>query len=92
MQQLQDGAWRTEYLFTLDPHELGDYAPMCDWQQTSPDSSFTKKRVCSVATPDGRVTLTADKLIVTTAGVREERDVGAEEWEEVLRERFGITP
>lgn len=90
MQQLREGAWSTEYLFTLDPHELSDYAPMCDWQQTSPESSFTKKRVCSVATPDGRITLTADKLIVTTGGVREERDVAAEEWEGVLRERFGI--
>ncbi len=87
----ENGDWRTEYLFTLDPHELDEYAPMCDWQQTSPESSFTKKWVCSVATPDGRITLTRDRLIVTKGSAREEREVGAEEWEGVLRERFGFT-
>ena len=92
MQELQEGELRTEYLFTLDPHELGEYAPMCEWQQTSPESSFIKKWVCSVATPDGRITLTNDKLIVTRGGVREERDVPREEWEGVLRETFGFAP
>ncbi len=27
---LRDGAWRTEYLFSLDPYDLADYAPMCE--------------------------------------------------------------
>jgi N-hydroxyarylamine O-acetyltransferase len=88
---LRDGAWRTEYLFSLDPYDLADYAPMCDWQQTAPQSPFRKKRVCTLATPEGRVTLTADRLITTRNGVREERAVSAQEWEQVLRETFGIS-
>ena len=79
-----------EYRFTLDPHELDEYAPMCDYQQYSPESSFTKKRLCTLATPDGRVTLTDAKLIVRSNGVRTETPVSAEEWESVLRQRFGI--
>lgn len=90
MQVLRDGEWFPEYHFTLDPHELSEFTPMCDFQQYSPQSSFTKKKVCSLATMDGRVTLTADKLLITRNGVKEERAVAAEEWEEVLRETFGI--
>jgi N-hydroxyarylamine O-acetyltransferase len=90
MQMLRDGEWMTEYLFTLDPHALEDYAPMCHWQQTSPESSFTKKRICSLATEWGRITLTADQLIVTRDGVRQETPVSAEEWANVLRDTFGV--
>lgn len=90
LQVLNDGAWSTEYLFTLDQHELHEYAPMCDYQQTSPASSFTKRRVCTVATEWGRITLTDKKLITTREGVREEREVAAEEWEDVLAETFGV--
>jgi N-hydroxyarylamine O-acetyltransferase len=83
---------QTEYRFTLEAHELHEFAPMCDYQQYDPRSSFTKKRVCSIATPEGRVTLTGAKLIVTRNGERTERPVAPEEWEHVLRETFGIAP
>ena len=79
-----------EYTFDLTPRELAEFAPMCAWQQSSPDSSFTKKWVCSLATRDGRITLTRDRLITTRNGVREERAVSAEEWNGVLRDTFGI--
>ena len=81
---------RTEYLFTLEPRELHEFAPMCEYQQHSPASGFTKKRVCSRATEWGRVTLSDAKLIITRDGVREEIPVAAEEWNDVLRETFGI--
>jgi N-hydroxyarylamine O-acetyltransferase len=80
----------TQYLFTLEPRVLAEFAPMLDFQQSSPESSFTKKRVCTVATADGRITLSDAKLIVTRDGVREETPVTAEEWEGVLGERFGV--
>src|SRR5688500_2767622 len=37
-QVLRDEEWCTEYLFTLIPRELHEFAPMCDFQQTSPQS------------------------------------------------------
>ena len=85
-----DDEWRLEYAFDLTPREAEDFAPMCAWQQTSPESSFTKKWVCSVATREGRITLTRDRLITTRNGVREEREVGADEWPAVLRDTFGF--
>jgi N-hydroxyarylamine O-acetyltransferase len=102
-----------EYRFTLEPHELHEFAPMCDYQQFDPRSHFTQRRICSIATPEGRITLAADvgqasacpsrgrqaeacptfaKLIVTRNGERTETPVAAEEWENVLRETFGIAP
>ena len=83
---------RTEYLFSLEPHELPEYAPMCDYQQYSPESSFTKKRVCTLATEWGRITLADAKLIITRDGVREEVPVAPDEWDRVLSESFGIQP
>jgi N-hydroxyarylamine O-acetyltransferase len=86
-----DGAWKKQYLFTLQPRDLAEFAEMCHYHQTSPDSPFTRKRVCSLATPEGRVTVTGDRLIETRNGVRDERVLqGDAEWRAVLRERFGV--
>lgn len=81
---------KLEYRFTLEPHELHEYGPMCDYQQFDPRSSFTKKRVCTLARPDGRITLADAKLIVTRHGERTETPVAPEEWDRVLFEVFGI--
>ncbi|HEX2834037.1 MAG TPA: arylamine N-acetyltransferase [Thermoanaerobaculia bacterium] len=85
-------AWALEYLFSLEPHALDEFAPMCDFQQSSPDSAFTKKRICSLATENGRVSLTDSKLIITHGEVKEEIPVPAAEWARVLEETFGIEP
>jgi N-hydroxyarylamine O-acetyltransferase len=85
-------AWKKQYAFTLQPRELSEFAGMCHYHQTSPDSHFTRKRVCSLATPEGRVTVTGYKLIETRNGIREERVLqGDEEWRTVLRDRFGVS-
>jgi N-hydroxyarylamine O-acetyltransferase len=64
---------------------------MCHYHQTSPESPFTRKRLCSLARPDGRVTLADMKLIVTRNGTREERVLrSSDEWNNLLREHFGV--
>ncbi len=86
-----DGMWTRQYRFDLRPRQLSDFAPMCVWQQTSPDSSFTQRRICSRATPDGRVTLSEMRLITKVNGQRNECTLDSEEeCQMVLRERFGI--
>src|SRR5213080_1415596 len=60
-----DGSWKPEYRFDLRPRGLDEFIPMCDYHQTSPESHFTQKRLCSLATPDGRITLSEKKFIVT---------------------------
>jgi N-hydroxyarylamine O-acetyltransferase len=87
-----DGTWKRQYSFTLTPRRLDEFAPMCHYHQTSPLSPFMRKRVCTKATPDGRITLSNQKLIVTRQGKKEERMLGSEdEWRTGLRDNFDIT-
>jgi N-hydroxyarylamine O-acetyltransferase len=87
-----DGEWKAQYRFTLQPYEYSDYEEMCRYHQTSPQSHFTRGRICSRATPDGRVTLSEMRLITTRSGERQERVLAnEEEYAAILREHFGIT-
>ena len=64
---------------------------MCQRQQTSSESIFARKAVCSLATPDGRITLSNSRLIMTTGERREEREIaGEEEYRTLLKTHFGI--
>ncbi|MBZ5656876.1 MAG: arylamine N-acetyltransferase [Acidobacteriia bacterium] len=86
-----DDKWKPAYSFTLQPRQVSDFAAMCHYQQTSPDSHFTRNRICSKATAEGRVTLSDDNLIETRNGVRNEQVVtGDQEWRALLQERFGV--
>jgi len=86
-----DGEWKAQYRFTLQPYEYSDYEEMCRYHQTSPQSHFTRGRICSMATPDGRVTLGEMRLIITRNGERQERALAnEEEYAALLRELFGI--
>jgi N-hydroxyarylamine O-acetyltransferase len=84
--------WKAQYRFTLRPHTYADYSEMCRFHQTSPQSHFTRARVCSRATPEGRVTLSEMRLITTTSdGERQERSLTSqEEYAAALCEHFGI--
>lgn len=85
-----DNAWSPQYRFDLTPHALAEYEPTCLYHQTSPQSGFTQKRTCTLATADGRVTLAEGRLITTRGGEREERPVAEEERDAVLRDVFGV--
>lgn len=86
-----DGEWKNQYRFSLQPHEYADYEARCLFQQTSPESHFTKGRVCTLATDAGRITLSELRLITTTNGEKEERVLDNEsEYAALLRDRFGI--
>ena len=91
-QQGGETGWESQYRFTTQPHVMADFADRCHFQQTSPDSHFTQQRVCSLALPDGRITLRDRRLITTLHGSRTERDLASEdEYRDVLEARFGIT-
>jgi N-hydroxyarylamine O-acetyltransferase len=83
--------WKPQYSFTLKPYQYSDYAGMCEYQQTSPLSHFTKARICSRLTPRGRITLSEMLFITTEGGDRRERPVASqEEYANILRQDFGI--
>jgi len=69
------GAWSPMYRLTLKAWQLTNFEAMCHYHQTSPDSPFTRKKICSMATPDGRVTLSGTRLLRTRNGVQTEKDI-----------------
>ena len=86
-----DGSWRLQYNFSLRPRQLSEFAGMCHYHQTSPDSHFTRNWVCSLATPNGRVTLSGMRLIITSNGRKEEQVLSTEAaWHSALHDHFGI--
>ena len=83
--------WKSLYRFTLIPRQLPDFAQRCEFQQTSPESHFTRQRICTLPTQDGRVTLSELKLIRTVGDRREERILASEdEWRSTLAGLFGV--
>ncbi len=90
----ETGAWTPGYRFADEARPLDWFAARCAWQQTSPDSHFTRKPLCSLATPTGRITLSGREWI--ESGLDGAKTVTAVEDDahaaRLLRERFGIVP
>jgi N-hydroxyarylamine O-acetyltransferase len=83
--------WRRQYDFSLRPRRLSEFSDRCRYHQTSPKSHFKRNRICSLATPDGRVTLSGLRLIVSSNGTKEERMLASDDgWRSALRDRFDI--
>jgi N-hydroxyarylamine O-acetyltransferase len=79
------------YIFYDVPRQIADYEEMSKFHQMSPESGFTKRWICSKATPDGRITVANRRLIVTGDGRREEIMLDTDdEVRRCLRNHFGI--
>jgi N-hydroxyarylamine O-acetyltransferase len=91
-QRNYDGSWERQYFFDLQPRNFpGDYESACLYHQTSPKSSFTRGGIISRATPDGRVSLEDNQLILTKNGQRSEHPIKKnEEYRVLLKEYFGV--
>ena len=91
IQRRRESVWEPIYVFSLTPRRLFEFKSMCQYHQTSPESIFTRKKLCSLARPEGRITLSNNQLVMTAGGRREEREVsGEEEHRILLKTRFGI--
>jgi N-hydroxyarylamine O-acetyltransferase len=85
--------FQPQYRFTLEPRKLADFASGCHYHQTSPDSTFTQKTVCSIALANGRITLQSDRLVTTRDGVKTETPIrDRDQWEKALKSHFGVIP
>ena len=86
------GEIERQYFFDLIPHEFpAEYEPACHYHQTSPESIFTRRRIISRLTEDGRVSLDSGRLILTKNGQRSERPFENEdEFHVLLKQYFGF--
>ena len=92
-QKNYNGSWERQYFFDLQAHHFPEeYEAACLYHQTSPASSFTRGSIISRATPDGRVSLEAGRLILTKNGQRSTHLLENEaEYHNLLQGHFGIT-
>jgi len=81
-----------QYYFDLIPHQFpAEYEATCHYHQTSPQSIFTRNRIISRLTEDGRISLDNDRLIITAHGQRQEDPLqNEEEFHELLKKHFDI--
>ena len=70
---IKDG--QPQYRIERRTRSLADFGATCWWQQTSPDSHFTRSTVCSRMTDNGRISISGRTLIRTADGIRTEEEL-----------------
>lgn len=87
-----EGPWIPQYRLDLAPRRLGEFVAMSEFHQSSPEAPFTGRRLCTLATASGRITLTDDALVRTDLrGARTEEPIAdPRAWAAALRAHFGI--
>ncbi|MVM33850.1 acetyltransferase [Spirosoma sp. HMF4905] len=92
-QRTEAGLWENVYQFTLTPQELSAFDAMCHYHQTSPASFFTRNKVCTLITEEGRITLTDHSLKRTKNGQTYEQLVTSPKvFDQLLTDYFGMNP
>jgi N-hydroxyarylamine O-acetyltransferase len=87
--EAEGGDWSKVLIINPEPQPWERFTERCLWQQRSPESPFARKRLCTRATPQGRVTLTGNTL--KEVGEQSvETAVAETEYVTVLAERFGM--
>lgn len=85
--------WKSEYIFKELERDLSEFAGMCSFHQTSPESHFTRGKVCSLMTNEGRKTLTDNRFIETKNSEKSEITVDSDkEFNRILKREFNIKP
>ena len=89
--------WAPRYKFDLIPRTVGDFHEMLLYHQTDTRATFTHGRICTMAMPWGRTTLSGSKVVTSTYlgdnKVRKETKELLDGEEEIVKElehNFGI--
>ena len=86
-----EGNFMPEYIFSEKERQIDEFYPRCNYHQTNNESHFMQKRICSLPTESGRITLTGDTLKITENGEVTERNLNNEqEIQQELWNYFGI--
>ena len=86
-----DGDFIPEYVFSEKERQIEEFLPMCHYHQTSKESHFTQKLICSLPTTEGRITLTGNKFKITTHHTVSEKMLTTQsEVQQILQTYFNI--
>lgn len=91
LEALLAGRWQDLYEFTLEPFELVDYEPFNYWNSTSPEVRWTKQKVCSLPTPEGRIVAVDWEFKIHSADLTQTvRAMSDEEYRRMLSQYFRL--
>jgi len=86
-----DGKFIPEYMFSEKERQTEEFYERCNFHQTSNESHFMQKRISSLLTKTGRITLAGDKMKIIENGEVQERQLNNEqEIQQALWNYFGI--
>jgi N-hydroxyarylamine O-acetyltransferase len=84
-------AWQAQYKFELNALKFSEFEVMCHYQQTSPQSSFSHKSVCSMISPQGRQTISNGRFIDSTGPERAELPITTpSQYRQILQQHFNM--
>ncbi|MFC3884455.1 arylamine N-acetyltransferase [Bacillus songklensis] len=89
--QKHENGWKTKYRFTIEEKLLEQFAPMCEFNQISPHSPFTKTNLTTIATKTGRITLSGVTLTITNGEKKEKQEVSEKDIPALLQTHFHIS-
>jgi N-hydroxyarylamine O-acetyltransferase len=88
--QRTNGLLNPLYIFKDLARNLEDFEDMCHYHQRSAESSFTKNKVISIVTSNGRITLTESQVKVTTEAVEKVLVHDPNQFDHMLNQYFNI--
>ena len=81
-------AFKIEYIFTLTPRNLHEFAAMNHFHQTSRESHFARSLIVSLPIPDGRISMINNKLIRTVDGKKQVKQIMNEDHRDEILEKY----
>ncbi|MGM7684213.1 arylamine N-acetyltransferase family protein [Cytobacillus sp. Hm23] len=90
LQKHMNNEWHTQFRFNKTPREYAFFNEICHWNQTNPQSKFTQQTIVTIATPNGRVTVTDEHIIITNDGQRSKQTYSTNEFNTILNHYFDI--
>lgn len=80
--------FKIDYIFTLTQRSMGEFNRMNDFHQTSKESHFARSLICTMPTPEGRITLINNKLIRKENGKRQVKIIQSENQRDQVLEKY----
>lgn len=85
-----NGEWIPEYIFKRIKREFQEFKKMCQFHQTDPASHFIQKRLITIPTYNGRITISANQLKIRRGKIIEERNIDDFEFDKLLIKYFNF--
>jgi len=89
--KIENGEHIPQYIFTKESRKIEEFMDMCLYHQTSAESHFTKQKMITLPTKNGRITLNGNKIKISENGLSKTTLINNEsEFQEHLLRYFNI--